>query len=482
VQAFFFLSPQSSALLPAPITQIVGEERIVSPTVRIRATWVSDAPEGVGIRFCLENDGQTTRLAVCWSAGGYVRENGDRYNGSMHLGLAHGRGVHTWGQGTKCSRYDGEWQQGLRHGYGVFDYPPDTRYTGEFNLGSVHGKGRTYDKSSRFGDFFCATFLFANEPVDILPDVITECKKRKWEQLFRQPMLDNWANVRKAGSVVPGLGDSIDDLLVTTWVTQWKGMPAAWDIDDKRSAFPLELSGIDLSRDEFCDAIESMTIVARGSKLLLLTFHNCGWGKTSRAMTELNRIVEVMPALTELNLVNNDLDHISAVMLAKTLATKATLLRLNLHGNRIGDVGAAAVADLLASNRSLTVVKLAVNELGRPVADAESGMVRLANVLALVNRTVQVIHLYGNRLGDDGARAWAKCLHENPTLIAARFVATEDDRTEFYRPLRPLECSVDVTARGDALLRHALAVNTSLLSYDWVGCDARVVLDVQGGV
>ena len=78
--------------------------------------------------------------------------NGDRYQGQIHDGKRHGRGVYTWPNGD---RYEGDFVKNKRTGRGVFTWPNGKRYEGEFVNGWRTGRGVfTWPNGDRYeGDF-----------------------------------------------------------------------------------------------------------------------------------------------------------------------------------------------------------------------------------------------------------------------------------------------------------------------------------------
>ena len=71
-------------------------------------------------------------------------ETGSRYRGPTRKGKPHGRGVLTWGKGTRWEglRYEGDFRDGKRHGRGVYTWADNgTRYEGDFVDNKRHGRG-----------------------------------------------------------------------------------------------------------------------------------------------------------------------------------------------------------------------------------------------------------------------------------------------------------------------------------------------------
>lgn len=66
-------------------------------------------------------------------------KSADRYEGSMKLGWAEGKGTLTR---TEGGRYTGEWKRSLQDGDGRFDAPDGSSYAGQWKQGKPHGAGR----------------------------------------------------------------------------------------------------------------------------------------------------------------------------------------------------------------------------------------------------------------------------------------------------------------------------------------------------
>eukprot|EP00667_Euglena_gracilis_P000262 EG_transcript_262 len=82
---------------------------------------------------------------------------------------------------------------------------------------------------------------------------------------------------------------------------------------------------------------------------------------------------------------------------------------LHLYGEGMGESGARAVAAMLRTNTGLRAVDLRWNNIG---PDGAKALVRALRT----NRTLQVLKLDGNAIGDDGVRALRNTLDHNKTL------------------------------------------------------------------
>lgn len=67
-----------------------------------------------------------------------LRGGVDRYEGEMHSGKPHGRGIYLWHTGE---RYEGEWRDGKYHGHGTYTDAGGGRYEGGWRHGKRHGWG-----------------------------------------------------------------------------------------------------------------------------------------------------------------------------------------------------------------------------------------------------------------------------------------------------------------------------------------------------
>ncbi|XP_067029218.1 protein NLRC3-like isoform X3 [Acropora muricata] len=146
-----------------------------------------------------------------------------------------------------------------------------------------------------------------------------------------------------------------------------------------------------------------------GSHLKLQTVDCSGFTKELVAVCI--ETLKTNSTLTELVLVNCNIDHANAAELAGQLKENSTLASLCLQSNAIGKVGADALAKGLKENSTLTSLDLSDNVIGEVGADA------LAKGLK-ENSTLTSLNLCYNQIGDVGADALAKGLKEKSTLTS----------------------------------------------------------------
>jgi hypothetical protein len=133
---------------------------------------------------------------------------------------------------------------------------------------------------------------------------------------------------------------------------------------------------------------------------------------------ELMQILEFLKIvnLSSLDLGNNKLDDLGAIMIAKS-STLRNLTTLKLGRNRIGVRGATAIANS-STLKNLTYLGLWYNKLG------DDGAKAIAKSSTLKN--LRVLSLEGNKIGDVGAKAIAK----SSTLKNLKFLNLENNWIE----------------------------------------------------
>ncbi|CAM2705333.1 unnamed protein product, partial [Rotaria socialis] len=179
--------------------------------------------------------------------------------------------------------------------------------------------------------------------------------------------------------------------------------------------------------------------------------------------------LEINKSLTKLRLFTNQISDIGAQHLADALRTNTTLTDLELHGNLIGTGGLEHLADALRTNKTLNVLTM----YGNKVKDQEAGFIAdklktnekiepqirnineipytnpqltqliksninstgvnfagknlndqdmkiVANELLQVNKTLNILCLHENQIGDTGAQHLGNALKTNQTLTELR--------------------------------------------------------------
>ncbi len=116
----------------------------------------------------------------------------------------------------------------------------------------------------------------------------------------------------------------------------------------------------------------------------------------------LRRIRDNDPALTILDLGNNQIGPAEAEVLAIALQSNTSVTRLNLQNNQIGDLGAVALANLLQNNITLTAINLRDGNIGVEVQTSN------------------------NNIGCDGLRFLFNALESNTTLENFYFGSTQE--------------------------------------------------------
>lgn len=113
--------------------------------------------------------------------------------------------------------------------------------------------------------------------------------------------------------------------------------------------------------------------------------------------------------LTSLDLSGNSIQSVPGI--SDWLRNNSTLTNLVLDMNAMEDLAAERIGVALSMNRGLVCLDLSNNEI------TSVGMKCLANALCNdANDTLEKLHVSGNDAGNDGARAFARCLRSNETL------------------------------------------------------------------
>ena len=126
---------------------------------------------------------------------------------------------------------------------------------------------------------------------------------------------------------------------------------------------------------------------------------------------DLDVLVDVLQksdVLEELSLINNQLT-LADGKFTDALANNRSLKILWLDMNKIGDEGAKRLADALKVNDTLKRLHLGFNEIGA------EGAKHFANAL-MENVTLEGIVLNANNIGDEGAKSLANCFMVNQSI------------------------------------------------------------------
>mmetsp|Transcript_32348 Transcript_32348/g.47473 ORF Transcript_32348/g.47473 Transcript_32348/m.47473 type:complete len:414 (-) Transcript_32348:102-1343(-) len=115
-------------------------------------------------------------------------------------------------------------------------------------------------------------------------------------------------------------------------------------------------------------------------------------------------------AMHTINLRNKSVNDDDVVSLADALLQNISITHIDLSRNRIGDRGAIALATVLKHSPKLIELRLGMNEIG-PI-----GARYLADALKDDVCRMKYLHLVGNDVGVEGAKAFAEALEENSHL------------------------------------------------------------------
>jgi hypothetical protein len=124
-----------------------------------RVTWTGPCPNGRA----------SGRGVLVWHYAGME----DRYEGDLHDGTMHGRGILTSADGSRYegdfwdgtfegrgiltydgARYEGEFGDGLFHGYGTYVFADGGRFEGEFRDDYPHGQGTLWSGNDTFSGWW----------------------------------------------------------------------------------------------------------------------------------------------------------------------------------------------------------------------------------------------------------------------------------------------------------------------------------------
>ncbi|CAG8540026.1 2531_t:CDS:1 [Ambispora leptoticha] len=122
----------------------------------------------------------------------------------------------------------------------------------------------------------------------------------------------------------------------------------------------------------------------------------------------LAKVLQKNQTLREIYLTSNKIEAQGAKLLAKALEN-SLLERFSIEQNRIGSQGAIAFAEMLKTNKNLRYIHFGANNLGIEGTSAISEALK-------VNQTLVSLSLDANNIGKDGARLIGDALAMNKTL------------------------------------------------------------------
>jgi Ran GTPase-activating protein (RanGAP) involved in mRNA processing and transport len=179
-----------------------------------------------------------------------------------------------------------------------------------------------------------------------------------------------------------------------------------------------------------------------------------------RAMDGLCEVIRHNTTITALDIEDSGLDT-SANVLAKALRENKTLQELSIGYNKFGSAACVEIITALQGNPSLRV--LDIGDVGMGVEGAVALACLLDETNPLSKCRLTSLRMYGNGIGELGARAIAQSLVGNKTLQTLELGFIWGDEGE--------------SVIGDLGVQHvalALQANTGLTDVDLAGCAAGV--------
>ena len=184
----------------------------------------------------------------------------------------------------------------------------------------------------------------------------------------------------------------------------------------------------------------------------------------STGASEIAKALQSNHTLTHLNLEGNGIDNCGAEDLAQALQSNCALKYLDLSLNEIGDPGAVALAKALEFNRTLTYLDLGRLSCRRPDA------------LELFTSFNEIESIKKNRIGHEGAAAFAKTIRSNSVLARLNLQNHRIGNAGAAAIGQSLKSNCTLThlcLRGNriegvgvATLGHAVQVNRGLVNLD----------------
>eukprot|EP00455_Lapot_gusevi_P003253 TRINITY_DN11333_c0_g1_i6.p1 TRINITY_DN11333_c0_g1~~TRINITY_DN11333_c0_g1_i6.p1 ORF type:complete len:717 (-),score=106.78 TRINITY_DN11333_c0_g1_i6:52-2202(-) len=239
----------------------------------------------------------------------------------------------------------------------------------------------------------------------------------------------------------------------------------------------LELGQSDDIKKNVLDPISAVRLadaLCQNQTLQYLNVNAIGLGRSdSKNVEAFAGMLSVNRTLTSLDLEQNQLGTRNAVLLFETLANSGSIRHVNFSKNGIGPAVGASIANLLASpHQQLSTLRLQNNSIGRGVLEFS---------LALRdNRTLLILDLEGNDIGDEGIEVIADSLLYNRTLtqlnVASNRIEVAGGQALAYalsqnNVLSVLDLSQNPIKNLSAIaFAEALVSNQSLSSLDLCSC------------
>jgi Ran GTPase-activating protein (RanGAP) involved in mRNA processing and transport len=182
------------------------------------------------------------------------------------------------------------------------------------------------------------------------------------------------------------------------------------------------------------DGARTLSEVA-GCSLAMLSLSDCDIGNVGGKAVAGNFLQENRPLMV-LDLSNNRLGNGAAIALAAELKTNVTLKELRLGFNEIKDDGGTAFAGVLKSRLQ---VEPRLQRRTASIGDGER--CEVATAAHKQNRTLEVLALNSNRIGDAGGKNMLKMLQLNNTLLDLYLQDNCMSVEVEFKLKRVLECS-----------------------------------------
>lgn len=165
------------------------------------------------------------------------------------------------------------------------------------------------------------------------------------------------------------------------------------------------LTWLDLSRNDFGDAIVEVASILEADRFADLSFADCNLG--SDIVDNLAEAVDGSSILRSLNLAQNPLGMGGAAL----IGADSGLSSLNLDNTNLGDEGAKSVANFLRlPTCRIEELRIGMNSI------SDTGAKALSHTI-LPGLPLRRLSLYANDITDAGAQAIAAALEASPEVI-----------------------------------------------------------------